>query len=128
MRRNLLFFILMCCFGTVQATTYNYLTFVTTDGTATSLSASGLSLTYSNGVLTASDGTTFTVSELAKMYFSETSGVKEVTTEQDGQMQLFTTSGAYIGTFSSKDEALNGQRPGIYLLKGNGKTIKVAVK
>ena len=60
-----------------QAQKADYLTFQTTDGTEKSITASGLKITFKNGMLTASNGTdtqTFSLPLLSRMFFSATDG------------------------------------------------------
>ena len=67
---------------TVQAEEYAYLTFETTDGAKASVDVSSLTLTVSGNTLTAGSQT-FTLSNLSKMYFSntsETTAIEEITT------------------------------------------------
>ena len=72
--------------ATVHAEDYYYLTIVETDGTKTSLTAVGLSLTFSSDKLTASnaytdESKTILLSHLASMNFSnndETTGIRSI--------------------------------------------------
>lgn len=68
---------------TAQAGDYTYLTFETTDGAKASVAVENLTLTVSEGTVTAGSQT-FTLSNLSKMYFSisdETTGIETVRIE-----------------------------------------------
>ena len=65
---------------TAQAGGYDYLTFEKSDGRQVSVKADGLKMTFTDGNLVArnNEGTmTFALAELSKMFFAETSGVKD---------------------------------------------------
>ena len=114
----------------MRAADYPYLTFTLTDGTTQSIQASNLSLSFSDGQLKATSGSTtltITLTDLAKMEFST-----------DGSS---TTAIQGIDTSVMLDEAtevydLNGRRlpsvsnlsRGTYIIKSNGKTTKVQVR
>lgn len=111
---------------------YAYLTFTKSDGTETSVTASGLKITYSGGTLYAVNSATsetFTLTDLTKMYFSNTTGINDLpVTDGASQVTVYTTSGVRIGTFASADEAKKTLKQGVYVLKTDGKTYKMAVK
>lgn len=114
-----------------QAADYNFLIIETNDGTAYSLTATGQTITFANGNLVSSDGTTIPLAALSKMYFSETSGVREInsTTIEDGTLTVYTTTGALVGRFDNATAAKNSLRKGMYVMKQqNGVSIKMAVK
>ena len=93
-----------------QATDYQYLTIEKNDGTALSLTAVGLNITYTGTQLTATNGyetTTFSLSEISRMYFSKDAEVYD----HNGRRVL----------------ASNLQK-GVYIVKENGKTRKVTIK
>ena len=69
MKRISLFFAMLVGVLAVQAEEYTYLTFETMDGAKVSVSVEGLTLTISGTTLTAGSQT-FTLSNLSKMYFS----------------------------------------------------------
>ena len=112
---------------TVQAEDYSYLTFETADGTKVSVPASLLKLSISGTTLTAGDQT-FTLSDLSKMYFSasdesSTSGIESIDYSQltdDNAKEIYDLRGQKV----SKEQ----MRKGVYVVRTNGKTYKVAVK
>ena len=119
-----------------SADTYPYLSFQRTDGTTLSVSAESLTLTFtgSGSTLVASNGSeshTLSVSDLAKMYFSanDETAISDVTAaDGDTTLDVYTASGIHVGKFSSRSSLSGAVEPGIYLVKQNGKTQKIAVK
>ena len=123
MKKLLLLLSMMIGAATVHAEDYAYLTFETTDGAKASVSVSGLTITVSGSTLTA--GTeTFTLSNLSKMYFSntnETTGIESITiTTLDDDVEIYDLNGKKV----SKDL----QKKGVYILKSKTGTTKIAVK
>ena len=71
---------------TAGADTYNYMVFEASDGTQLSMTADGLKLVYSDGTLTAISGDvsrTFAVSDLNRMFFSDTMQGTDATAIQE---------------------------------------------
>ena len=118
-------FIMMALVGalTVQAEGYAYLTFETTEGTKASVDVSSLTLTISGNTLTAGSQT-FTLSNLSKMYFSntdETTGIEEITTATlDEAADIYDLQGHKV----TKEQ----MRRGVYIVKTKSKTYKMIVK
>ena len=114
---------------TAQAADYQYLTIEKSDGTATSLTAVGLNISYSDTQLTATNGqetATFTLSEVSRMYFSNTkqdtaTGISEVNALPDSNAEVYDLQGHRLPQGARL-------RKGVYLIKENGKTRKVTVK
>ena len=117
--------ILMVLVGalSVQAEEYTYLTFETTDGEKASVPVSSLSLTMSGNTLTAGSQT-FTLSNLSKMYFSnsdETTAIEEVTTATlDESTDIYDLQGHRV----TKDQ----MKRGVYIVKTPSRTYKMIVK
>ena len=107
----------------VQADDYAYLTFETTDGEKASVAVSSLTLTISGNTLTAGSET-FTISNLSKMYFSnsdETTGIEEITTATlDESTDIYDLQGHKVTKAQMKK--------GVYIVKTKEKTYKIAVK
>ena len=128
MKRVFLSFLFTCLLLSASATDYKFLTFESTDGSKVSLEATGLTLTFSDGNLVASDGTVLSLSNLAKMYFTETSGITNATNSASGVITIYTVSGVLVGTFTE------GQTPsslskGIYIIKDHqGNTHKTTIR
>lgn len=118
-------FILMALAGalTVQAEEYAYLTFETTYGAKVSVDVSSLTLTISGNTLT-TGSQTFTLSNLSKMYFSnsnETTDIEEITTATlDEAADIYDLQGYKV----TKEQ----MRRGVYIVKTKSKTYKMIVK
>ena len=118
------------------ADTYSYLSFQSADGTTRSVAAESLSMTFSDSgkklvATNGSDTYTFDVNNLQRMFFtaSDLTGIKELTsTSAKGDLRVYTVSGTYIGRFANDADIDETLAPGIYLVKKNGKTSKIAVK
>jgi hypothetical protein len=108
---------------TVQAEEYAYLTFETTDGAKASVDVSSLTLTVSGNTLTAGSQT-FTLSNLSKMYFSntsETTAIEEITTATlDEAADIYDLQGHKV----TKEQT----KRGVYIVKTKSKTYKMIVK
>lgn len=118
-------FILMVMVGAVQvqAEEYAYLTFETTDGARVSVDVSSLTLTISGNTLTAGSQT-FTLSNLSKMYFSnsdETTAIEAISSDGlDEEADIYDLQGHQV----TKDQ----MRRGVYIVKTKTKTYKMIVK
>ena len=108
---------------TVQAEEYAYLTFETTDGAKASVDVSSLTLTISGKTMTAGSQT-FVLSNLSKMYFSntdETTGIEEITSETLGEAtDIYDLQGHKV----TKEQ----MKRGVYIVKTKSKTYKMIVK
>ena len=109
---------------TIHAADYTFLTFETTDGAKASVAVENLTITVSGTTLTA--GTqTFTLSNLAKMYFStsdeSTTGIEEITSATlDEATDIYDLQGHKV----SKAQMCKG----VYIVKTKSKTFKMVVK
>ena len=107
----------------VQAEEYAYLTFETTDGEKASVAVSSLTLTINGNTLTAGSQT-FTLSNLSKMYFSntsETTAIEEITTATlDEAADIYDLQGHKV----TKEQ----MKRGVYIVKTKSKTYKMIVK
>ena len=123
MKKILLLLTILVGTLTAQAGEYTYLTFETTDGAKASVSVEGLTLSISGTTLTA--GTqSFTLTNLSKMYFSntnETTGIGEVMKANlDEATEIYNLQGHKV----SKDQ----MRRGVYVIKTKQGTFKLNVK
>jgi len=123
MKKIVLFMTMLVGTLTAQASDYTYLTFETTDGAKVSVSVSNLTLSISGTTLTA--GTqSFTLSNLSKMYFSntnETTGISEVMKANlDEATEIYNLQGHKV----SKDQ----MRRGVYVIKTKQGTFKLNVR
>ena len=102
---------------------YNFLTFEMTDGAKVSVAISSLTLTINGNTLTAGSQT-FTLSNLSKMYFSntdETTGIEETTSATlEEAAEIYDLQGHRI----AKEQITKG----VYIVKTKSKTQKIVVK
>lgn len=134
MRRLLMASAALLIAATANADTYPYFSFMSTDGNVVSVGVESLEMTFSEAgdMLTVSNGEeshTMSVADLEKMYFSstKTTGINDVVAAS-GPLQLYTVSGTYMGKFGSKSDIENNVDAGVYIVKTNGKTTKIAVR
>ena len=128
MKRVLSSLVFTCLLLSASATDYKFLTFENTDGSKVSLAATGLTLTFSDGNLVASDGTIIPLGSLAKMYFTQTSGITTATSSASGALKVYTLSGILVGTYT--DGLIPVSLPkGIYIIKDHqGNTQKTTIR
>jgi hypothetical protein len=114
-----------------MADDYGYLTFTKGDGSARSLAVDGLTITFADGKATVQNATeseTFTLSDLTKMFFSvdeeTTMGILSIDNSQ------LTIDNSESQWYSLDGLKLNGKptKTGVYIVKSNGVTKKIAVK
>ena len=113
---------------TLKAADYQYLMFTLTDGTTQSITATGLTLTFSDGNLTAKSGTTtltLALTDLTKMEFSDngSTGISTLKADVtlDEKTEVYDLNGRRLPNSSQLQR-------GVYIIKSNGKTTKVQVK
>lgn len=132
MKKVLLTFLAFAAMITAKADGYPYLLFQMTNGTVYSMSVESLSMNIDNGqlVVTNSEETqTFTLAELGKMFFSEsTTNIGEIFSTDSGEVAVYTVTGAFLGNYSNAKEALKTLKSGMYLLRTKSNTIKIAVQ
>lgn len=131
MRKLIIGFILAAISITTHAADYTYLTIVEQDGTKTSLTAVGLTITFSDGNLVATNSTTsesktISLSNLASMNFSTanetTTGIQNVSIDIDNaDTFIYDLSGRQIPSGASLTK-------GIYIIKKGSVTRKIQVK
>lgn len=126
--------------GTLYATadTYTYLAFQRGDGTIVSIGVESLGMTISDGYLYAVNdqaSKSFVVADLTRMYFSaEDTGtgvptsIDDLNTADNGPAQVYTPSGAFVGTYSTLNAAKTAAKGGVYIIRQNGKTLKVIAR
>ena len=114
----------------MRATDYQYLVFTLTDGTTQAVTATNLSISFSDGNLVATGGNetlaTLPVASLSAMEFSNdgTTGIEGISTDK-----LTTDSTTVIYDLNGRRMPQGAQLPkGVYILKSNNKTIKVNIK
>ncbi len=118
-----------------QVTAYNYLTVTNTDGSQQSIDVTaGLTITFADGNMIATDGTTTTtlaLSSLASMAFTaEASAVEDLVAEVGGnaQVQVYSMDGKLIRSVSAKMLQQGGMDKGVYIVKTGTTTKKVMIK
>ncbi len=110
------------------ASDYQYLVFTLSDGTQQSVTASDLTITFSDGNLVATSGSTtlatIALTSLTSMEFSnETTGIDNI------ESSLTIDDAAAIYDMGGRLMPRNAQLPkGVYVMKTNNKTIKFQVK
>ena len=136
MKKKVMFLIMACLpLLAAHAENYPYLTFQKADGSLLSLGVESLEMTFQDGnlVYTNSAGTgTLTLADLATMYFSAADATTAITSltadSSDGKVEVFSLQGMSYGTFASLQAMKESVPTGIYIVKTNGKTQKIAVK
>ena len=127
----------MALLGTLaaQAADYQYLTIEKKDGTALSMTAVGLNITYANGKMTATNGTetaTLALTELSRMFFSDTKDATAIATIEDLQPETAATvydlSGRLVASEVMPSALSSLLRKGVYIVRQNTKTVKIQVK
>ena len=117
-----------------RAADYDYLVVRSSVGTVTALSISQLKITFADGQLVAVNSETtqtFNLTSLSKMYFSQAvpTGVeRQQLVDDDAAVEVIALSGVSMGRFERLDEARQRLQSGVYVVKQNGKTFKIAVK
>jgi hypothetical protein len=123
---------------TAGADTYNYMVFEASDGTQLSMTADGLKLVYNDGTLTAISGNvsrTFAVSDLNRMFFSDTmqgtdaTAIQEIKVATPGDASS-DYSGYEVYDLSGRRVATSGTqlKPGLYIFKKGNTTTKRYIK
>jgi len=109
---------------TVQAESYTYLTFETTEGAKASVSVENLTLTINGTTLTAGSQQ-FALSNLSKMYFSTSdetaTGIEEINSASiEEATDIYDLQGHKV----SKEQ----MRKGVYIVKTKSRTYKMVVR
>ena len=131
--------VLVSLFITAQADdyAYPYLAFVNTAGNVETLAVDDLQITFADGqlvVVNATTSKTYTLTDMAKMYFSET---EETTTDIQGASLMNNeerTTNNSVEVYDLQGRKISGNshlsplKPGIYVVRKNGQTNKVSVK
>ena len=86
--------------------------------------------TFANGNLITNDGTTIVLSGLARMYFSETSGIAtQQVTLPEGRVDVFTIAGNHVATFENAADVRHQLTKGIYVIRpAKGSTTKIVIR
>lgn len=123
--------VLMGCVATAAAYDYPYLTFSTQGGVTRSVAAEELVITFADGKMiahSAQGDLELELQALDKMCFTtEQSGVSSAVAA-GGVVRVFSMQGVEMGTYASQAEAVSRLPQGIYIVKHDGSTLKLAVK
>ena len=131
--KNLFLLLALCLSMTAYATTYNYLVFTNQAGTTTDFKVNNLTLEVDGTDLqvTNDEGTvTLILSELASMQFSvdkTVTGVENIL-NADAPVQVYSVTGASIGTYCSMVEAAKGLNAGTYVISSGNQSLTVVIK
>ena len=136
MKKSLLLFFAMMGLTATQADNYDYpyLVFQQSDGTVQSVAVESLVLTIDNGQLVATNASgtqSFTLSQLSQMYFATNVtaiGEVETATITDQPVEVFTLAGTAVGKFENISQAKAALSKGIYVVKSESQTLKIAVR
>lgn len=116
-----------------HASTYNYLVFTNQAGSTTAFSVSNLTLEVNgtNLQVTNDAGTvSMVLTELASMQFSVDQTVTSVENvlNADAPVQVYSVTGASIGTYCSMVEAAKGLNAGTYVISSGNQSLTVVIK
>ena len=120
---------ILFCSITMYAENFAYLVFTNTSGSATVLSAAGLTMNVDGNSLQVTSGTehvSFTLTELKEMQFSNSTTAIDNVLDADQPVQVFTPTGIQIGTFKSLLDAAGSLDKGVYVIT-NGKNSQTIV-
>ena len=131
--KNLFLLLALCLSMTAHAITYNYLVFTNQAGSTTAFSVSNLTLRVNGSDLqvTNDDGTVdFVLTELLSMQFSidQTATGVEGILNADAPVQVYSVTGASIGTYCSMVEAAKGLNAGTYVISSGNQSLTVVIK
>ena len=117
---------------TTQAGDYKYLVFET-DAGPRSVSVDALEMTVQDGQLvtiSGEDSECFDLATLSKMYFSsqEVTRIGSATQQTAGQVDVVNLSGCRVSLYPSIDAARQSLPKGVYVVRQDGKNLKMAVR
>ena len=123
----------VCTAMMAYASTYNYLVFTNQAGTTTAFKVNNLTLEVDGTDLqvTNDEGTvTLILTELASMQFSVDQTVTSVENvlNADAPVQVYSVTGASIGTYCSMVEAAKGLNAGTYVISSGNQSLTVVIK
>lgn len=130
MKKAIILFLFGALVGSVRAADYNYLVFTLTDGTTQAVASGSLTITFADGNLVAANGSstlaTIPLALVSKMEFSNdgTTAISTITVDTlltDQTAEVYDMSGRRMPSGSSLPK-------GVYILKTNGRTIKVQIR
>jgi hypothetical protein len=133
MKKKVMTILLLSTTLLVHAGDYDYLTIESSDGSKTSLTAVGLTITFSDGKLVATNGSesaTLSLSALSKMRFADTNNstetaISSIDTTDDG-FDIDDADAIY--DLSGRQVPPTSVKKGIYIIKKGQETRKIQVK
>lgn len=128
-----LFLLLAVCGSLLSyAGSYNYLVFVSTAGTTTTFSVEVLTMHVEGSHLHVSNtnGTVdLVLTDLASMQFSsDGTTMLENVLNADAPVQVYSVTGASIGTYCSMVKAAKGLNAGTYVISSGNQSLTVVIK
>lgn len=122
----------MSAFAT-EAANYPYLSFQKADGTILSVGVEALEMSFSDGKLIVSNSSgnyELNTADLKRMFFADNSetSINDTPAVQDNSLQVYSTSGIYMGMYNNQQDFIQKSSKGVYIVKQNGKTFKMTVK
>ena len=131
MKKVLILFLVLCA-TFAQASTYKYLVFTNTAGTTTAFGVNNLTLTIDGSQLqvTSADGSVnIALIDLTSMQFSAdgTTALEKVI-DADAPVQVYSISGASLGTYESMLEAAKSLHAGSYVISNGNQSQIIVIK
>lgn len=103
------------------ATDYKYIIVQNTDGTETTYALAGLKMSLKENVITVNNneviGSTINITDVKKMYFSETSAISKTFFNGGDGAVVYDMSGKIVGTYSTIEEMESTLKNGLYIIK-----------
>lgn len=129
MKRTII--VTLACLLTVgmQASDYLYLVFTQSNGTTTAVTASDLTISFNDGYLVATSGSTtlanLELTSLTKMEFSndDTSGIEQITVNT-----LISDEDTVVYDLNGRKMPQDALPKGVYIVKNSKRTFKMQIK
>lgn len=133
MKKIFLIFSLIIMSLASNAAEYSYLAIQKTDGTSIVVKSDGLRFFVKDGTLTIAhenEKQTLNLAELTSMRFAtESSGIESLVIGSDIAVEIYSISGAHIGSYDNFNEAITRiNTRGIYLFKTERGTAKIHIQ
>ena len=130
--KKVLILLFVLCATFAQASTYKYLVFTNTAGTTTAFGVNNLTLTIDGSQLqvTSADGSVnIALTDLKSMQFSAdgTTALEKVI-DADAPVQVYSISGASLGTYESMLEAAKSLHAGSYVISNGNQSQTIVIK
>lgn len=131
MKRLLFLFFLALTWDNVVAEEYPFLNIEQANGDVTTYESTGVKFTFADGKLIVNQNgsqTSFTLTDLSKMYFSTTSGINSIDQEDEKSYDVISISGVKLGKFQDLSDMQNKLEKGVYIIKKGQQKYKITVK